>query len=187
MLKEPSKVALFGGTFDPVHFGHINLAIEMLEKQGLDKVMFCPASQNPLKHSTITPSEHRLEMLRLAILDIPQFEILNWELERPAPSYTIDTLEQLAKEYPKPFLILGEDSMDTFHEWKDWQKIEQLAKIVVGPRCGDAATKAMRIIEVSSTELRNRLQKGLYCGHLMPKIVLDYIYTHQLYLATNYG
>lgn len=187
MVGDKSKVALFGGTFDPIHFGHINLAIEMLEKYSLNKIFFCPAHQNPLKSTTITPDIHRLEMLRLAIADIPQFKIIEWELERQGPSYTIDTLERFVKEHPHPYLILGQDSMQSFQSWKDWNKIEQLATVVEGSRGVNAENSGTRIIEVSSTELRDRIAKGLYCGHLMPKNVLDYIHTHQLYSVANYG
>lgn len=185
MRDSPPKVALFGGTFDPIHFGHINLAIEMVEKRGINKIFFCPARQNPLKSETATSDHHRLEMLRLAIAEIPQFEILNWELEREGPSYTIDTLERFVKEFPQPYLILGEDSQKSFHHWKDWQRIEEIATLLTGPREQDNQNSGLRIIQVSSTELRERLAKGLYCGHLIPKNVLDYIYTHRLYLAGN--
>lgn len=182
------KVGLFGGSFDPIHFGHLNLAIEMLEKHGLDKVLFCPARQNPLKNPSETPQHHRLEMLRLAIAPVPQFEVTTIELEREGPSYTVDTIEELARQYQNLFLIIGEDSRSEFHKWKDWQRIEQMATLLAGPReCSTKATSPYRILEISSTELRERLSKGLYCEHLIPKNVLDYIHTHQLYLTSNYG
>lgn len=186
MTVDKTKVALFGGTFDPIHYGHINLAIEMLENYSLNKIFFCPNYQNPLKARTGTPEFHRLEMLRLALVDIPEFEIIDWEIERKEPSYTIDTLRRLTKQYPNPYLIMGEDSINSFKNWKDWEEIQALATILSGARTGDSGKKENRIIEISSTELRDRIAKGLYCGHLMPKNVLDYIHTHQLYSVANY-
>lgn len=182
------KVALFGGTFDPIHFGHINLAIEMLEKYHLDKVLFCPAYQNPLKEASSTPQHHRLEMLRLAIAPIPQFEILEWELQQGGLSYTVATLEHLSDFYKNLFLIIGGDSAVDFTKWKNWEKIQHLATVLSGPReKGPGGSDHLRVIEVSSTELRDRIRRGLYCEHLMPKIVLDYISAHQLYLTPNYA
>lgn len=183
-----TKVALFGGTFDPIHFGHINLAIEMLEKRQLDKVLFCPAYQNPLKEKSLTPEYHRLEMLRLAIAGIPQFEILDWELKQGGLSYTVATLEHLSFRYDDLYLILGGDSLANFSQWKNWEKIEQYAKVLSAPRQAEASgSNHFRVIEVSSTELRDRIRKGLYCEHLMPKIVLDYILAHKLYLDPDYA
>lgn len=180
------KTALFGGTFDPIHFGHINLAIEMFEKHQLDKVLFCPAYQNPLKVKMSTPSHHRAEMVRLAIKDIPNFEVLEWELQQRGPSYTVATLEHLSQIYDDLYLIIGGDSHANFSSWRNWEKIEQLATILSAPRIKNESDKySYRVIEVSSTELRDRIQKNLYCEHLMPKNVLDYIRAHQLYLMPD--
>lgn len=182
------KVGLYGGSFDPIHFGHLNLALEILEHKGLDKIFFCPAALNPLKSELGTPQQHRLEMLKLALEPLPMFEILTWEFDRGGPSYTIDTLKKFIEDYPHPYLILGEDLLSDFHQWKDWQQIQELATIVTGPRsCAEKEKTGYRVIEVSSTELRDRLSKGLYCEHLMPKNVVDYIHTHQLYSTSNYG
>jgi len=185
--RSDEKVALYGGSFDPIHFGHLNLAIQMLENEGLDRVFFCPNKKNPLKESSQTSPKDRLQMVQLAIEPIPQFQVLNWELEREGPSYTVDTLEQLSKLYKNISLIVGEDTVSSFHEWKDWKRIEQLAKILIGPRTKNGKSeKGCRVVEMNSTDIRERLSKGLYCGHLLPKIVLDYIYNHQLYSTTNY-
>ena len=183
-----TKTALFGGSFDPIHFGHINLAIEMLEKHGLDKVLFCPVYQNPLKDQKPTEEHHRLEMLRIAIADIPQFEILEWELQQKGLSYTVATLEHLSHQYKNLYLIMGSDSQASFTQWKDWEKIERLATVLAAPRDPEAPNGGrFRVLEVSSTELRERIRKGLYCEHLMPKNVLDYIRSHQLYLSPDYA
>ncbi len=185
--KSDLKVGLFGGSFDPIHFGHINLAIEIFEREKLDKILFCPAGQNPFKKAFTTPAHHRLEMLKLALEGLPQFEILPWELERDGPSYTVDTLKKLSEHYQHIFLILGGDTFQEFPHWKDPDEIRRLATILSGPRSSkEASEKGYRVLEVSSTELRERLEKRLYCCHLMPKNVVDYIHAHQLYLPSKY-
>lgn len=186
--KSELKIGLFGGSFDPIHFGHLNLAIEIFEHEKLDKILFCPAGQNPFKKIPTTPAQHRLEMLKLALEGLPHFEILSWELEREGPSYTVDTLKMLSQEYQNIFLILGQDSLNELPQWKDPDEIHRLATVLSGPRfCSENTKPGYRVVEVSSTELRERLEKRLYCRHLMPKNVVDYIHAHHLYLPTDYG
>jgi nicotinate-nucleotide adenylyltransferase len=127
-------------------------------------------------------------MLKLALEGLPYFEILTWELEREGPSYTVDTLKMLSKDYKNIFLILGEDTLNDLPQWKDPDEIRRLATVLSGPRYSSETQKAgYRVVEVSSTDLRERLEKRLYCEHLMPKNVIDYIHAHDLYLPTNYG
>ncbi len=201
------RIGIYGGSFNPIHFGHIHLAIDMLEKRSLDKILFCPAGLNPLKKDSkelVTP-EHRLAMLKLAIIDILQFSILENELQRPGPSYTIDTVKELlanAKHQdPKPhyFLIVGGDTLDEFHLWHKVHELVASIEILVGIRLNEwdepsansdpvinealkAGLTQTRIFEVSSTEIRDRITNGKYCGHLVPSKVLDYIYRNRLYL-----
>lgn len=187
-MAENSKlnVGLFGGSFDPIHFGHLNLAIEMLEKRGLDKILFCPAAQNPFKKTSDTQARDRLAMVELAIAEIPAFEVITLEIEREGPSFTVDTLEILAREYSNLFLILGEDSFSQFDQWKKSDRILELATLLVAPRESDGGRNSdLRVMQISSTDIRRRISDRLYCGHLAPKIVLDYIQDHQLYSSTH--
>jgi nicotinate-nucleotide adenylyltransferase len=195
-------VGFYGGTFDPVHFGHLNLALEMLEKRHLDEIWFCPAAISPhrLKENP-TPGHHRKAMLERALSSLPFFRVLDNELEREGPSYTVDTLRALKEqdESIQLFLILGEDAVPGFFSWHQPKEILKIAELLVGTRPGflnklplngdpeilKAIQKGLtitRVMEISSTEIRARLCQSLYCGHLVPKEVLDYIMTHRLYL-----
>lgn len=199
------QIGILGGSFDPVHHGHINLAVEMIEAHHLDEVWFCPSSINPNKKegSSATPSQ-RLDILNLAIDGEPKFRILDSELTRQGTSFTIDTLQELltsqaGKPHPNSFsLIIGEDAAKNFHNWRKPEEIIQLVPILVGRRSTSmkpdvlkgspsiiaALEKGMtptRRLDISSSEVRQRLAKRLYCGHLVHSKVLDYIYLHQLY------
>lgn len=201
------KIGFFGGTFDPIHFGHINLALAMLEKHKLDEILFCPAYISP--HKVLTPPEAppniRIEMTQLAIDPIPQLSLYHKEVERGGSSFTIDTMKDLilhskeAGEDNKYFLILGEKVLPTLHRWKDVDELLALAPPLVGCRGEGApmtavtlppfAVKALEegwteipMMAISSTMIRNRLKNGLYCGHLISREVLDFIYQNELYL-----
>lgn len=163
-------IGFFGGSFDPIHFGHIALAIKLLEAHKLEKILFCPAFCSPFKTAAppiATPSQ-RLAMLKLA-LDHPQFEITTLELERDQPSYTIDTIRALKLKGLR--LILSEEAAAHLDKWKETQELIRLAPPLIGPR----------EFPISSTEIRARLKKKLYCGHLIPAKALEYIKTHHLY------
>jgi nicotinate-nucleotide adenylyltransferase len=204
---QAKKIGLFGGTFDPIHFGHLNLAFELSEKMNLDEVWFIPAQINPLKVSDPPASmEHRLAMVALALQEMPRFFLKDLEKERPPPSYTIDTLkafiEQEAHEhFPHQFfLLMGEDAVPNFSRWHMHTEIIKLAPLLIGSRSGvwktpldedlcslsvrEAIQKGLiptRLMDISGTEIRKRLAQGLYCGHLMPESVLDYIQDFRLY------
>lgn len=195
------RIGLCGGSFDPIHFGHLNLAIEMMEAHQLDEVWFCPAARNPHKIQNCHINDHdRFEMISLAIEGEPRFRILDIEISRPPPSYSIDTLHQIIEKNPfdQFYLIIGEDVARSFHRWYQAEEIIKYVHLLVGERIqhhnkidfeGSSAIVAaivkgltpMRIMEMSSTELRERLAEGLYCEHLMPRKVLDYITSHRLY------
>jgi len=194
------KIGFFGGTFDPVHFGHINLALQLFESHGLDEVLFCPVARSPFKEEmppAASPND-RAAMTQLAIEDIGFFRLSRIELERPGLSYTIDTLRALHSVYrnDRLYLLLSEDSLRCFHLWKECEEIVKLAQPLVGSR-GQAeekipaspVSKALRKgltptsrLEISSTQIRERLKNGLYCDHLVPLKVLDYIEKHHLYM-----
>ena len=201
-----NKVGLFGGSFDPIHFGHLNLAMELKEKHHLDEVWFCPAHINPHKLDANTPALalHRLKMVELAVAGIPGFRVIDNEISREGPSYTIDTLHALIADEAKTgngrtfALLLGADAIPGFFRWHCPLEIVRLVPLFIGSRAGTlnisqlegdpeilaAIQKGMtetRLFDVSATAVRYRLSKGLYCGHLVPKEVLDYIYTNHLY------
>jgi nicotinate (nicotinamide) nucleotide adenylyltransferase len=184
-------VGIIGGTFDPIHFGHIHLAVMMMETHNLDEVWFIPSLQNPFKKEPTTPFEHRFKMVELAIVGIPSFKALPIEAERPPPSYTIDTVKELKKRHPnKSFhLLLGDDHLDSLSQWKDVKELFEIAPPLVATRSAvpkeiiplikNGITK-IPLLEISSTMIRERLKKGLYCKHLVRETVLDYIQQNRL-------
>lgn len=204
-MRVNKHVGIYGGTFDPIHFGHINTAIEILEFHDLDEVWFCPAHMNPRKIGhDCTTSIHRLKMLEIALAGLPYFGIVPNELQRHEPSYTIDTLRELREEEKKEafpsqfFLIMGEDSIPDFFHWKDPGEIIKLAPPLIARRYisdrplqlqGDSeicetlrkGITPTHIMEISATRVRERVRKGLYIGHLVPAKVVDYIYQNHLY------
>lgn len=196
------KIGLLGGSFDPLHFGHLNLAIEMLEKHQLDQVWFCPAKINPLKQASAPKeqSQERWKMLKIALDEIPAFKVLDLEVNREGPSYTVETLESLHRDYPnyKFYLILGDDAIPHFFKWHKPEEITSLATLLIGTRSladlpsiqGSPLIKnaikegvtETKVMDISSTEIRKRLKCRKFCGHLVPSKILDYIYEHGLYL-----
>jgi len=196
------RIGLLGGTFDPLHFGHINLGIEMQEKHQLDEILVCPAASSPFKQAQapVADSEMRLQMARLGIEGIPGWRLLDWEIKRKGPSYTIDTVREILEEGEKNkekialFLLLGEDIMAKLDEWKEVDQLLALAPPLIGVRAGfpkglplslekicHQGMTHTRLFDVSSTLVRERLKRRLYCGHLIPAKILDFIYHHQLY------
>lgn len=197
----------FGGSFDPIHNGHLHLALELSEKHRLDEVFFCPTSQSPhKKHAPPHASkEHRLAMTAAAISPFPQFTLLDNELQKVVPCYTIDTILDLIETDKKQkqhkvhyFLLLGEDAAVTLSTWKDAEQLVTLATPLVGSRekeffmdskdiprpLAQVLSKGWTVIprlEISSTWIRERIQQKKYAGHLVPGKVWDYIQTHQLY------
>lgn len=192
------KIGLLGGTFDPIHNGHLNLAIEMLEKEHLDEVWFIPAAKNPLKQDEAISPAHRFQMLQLAIADIPFFKAFDLEINKRVPSFTIDTLKELKGMYRDEifYLILGQDAFSNFYQWKDPKGILATVSLLIGCRneeClqpwGDeeikqaltASLRQIKLMDISATAVRERLKKDLYIGHLVPGKVVDYIYENSLY------
>ena len=204
----PSKrksIGLLGGTFDPIHFGHLNLAFELMEKRELDEVWFIPTQLNPFKiECPPTSIEHRLAMVQLAIQDIPEFRVKDFEKDREPPSYTIHTLRQVVQEeasnlFPHQFyLLMGEDAVVGFLDWHLPEEILQLAPLLIGSRSGtwenvlesfqfpmreiiQQGLTTTRLMDISSTQLRERLAQGKYCRHLIPSPVFEYLKSHSLY------
>jgi nicotinate-nucleotide adenylyltransferase len=147
------KIGLFGGTFDPIHWGHLRSAEEVREALRLDRVLFIPASVPPLKRkAATTPAADRLKMVRLAIADHPRFGVSDIELTRPGKSFSIDTLRYLAGGHRKDslYFILGMDAFREIGKWKDFRELFPLAHFVVTSRPGCGALRALRDIPVAA-------------------------------------
>lgn len=192
------RVGLFGGSFDPIHNGHLELALWTKKNISLDRFIFIPAAAPPHKqHVRLTDAEHRLHMIRLAIKDRSEFEVSEWELERKGISYTIDTINYFRNQFhlrkENLFLIIGADSLVDFHTWKAPMKILRKCHVVVLPRpeiqIDHVASEIQRkvivvaapLFDVSSTEIRRLIKEGQSITHLVPEPVASYIMTHQLY------
>lgn len=179
-------IGFFPGTFDPIHLGHLNLAIRLKEAAGLKEVWFCPAFRSPFKLGIETASpEDRLKMVQLAIKGIKGFRVLDLEIRKGAPSYTIDTIRELIQKTGEHFrLILGEDNVTDFTKWKEADKLAELAPLLIGARTGCRLESALLIplYDISATDIRLRREEGLYIGHQVPASVLSHIKKNKLYL-----
>jgi nicotinate-nucleotide adenylyltransferase len=184
-----SKIGIFGGTFDPVHVGHLAIALAALESAHLDRVVFVPARRSPLKdRGPLAPADDRLAMLDAATKDESRFVVSRLELEREGPSYTVDTLEALKSEGDL-FLILGSDALADIERWRSPDRIRSLATILVArrpgapepqTRSGAKAFDAPRL-DLSSRELRARASRGLSLRYLVPDDVWRHIERKGLY------
>lgn len=190
------KIGLFGGTFNPPHVGHLIVAEAVRDELDLEKIYFIPSFISPHKQSGEDDlSDHRLTMVALAVKDNPHFEALGVEIERKNISYTVDTLEELHKKEPHNsfFLLIGMDNYVNFHTWKNVDRIFELSSLVVmnRPNVTPALNPNLHSkkvcfasvpnIELSSSELRERIIRGESIKHQVPDPVLDYIQTHGLY------
>ena len=187
------KIAIFGGSFDPVHIGHVALVVAMQEAHDLDYICIIPAKQNPLKLGIdMQDREHRLAMLQMAFKDLPYCKVLTLELEREGPSYTIDTVTELKKLFPDDtlYLIIGEDNVASFSLWKHVDELMRQTHCLLARRKGadtvqnewlKAGMTNTPYFEVSSTQIRDRIKKKLYCGHLLNNQVYNYIQINHLY------
>ena len=183
------KIGVFGGTFDPVHVGHLAIAQAALDTAGLERIVFVPARRSPLKSSEPVASEaDRLAMLVLATKDEPRFSVSRLELDRDGPSYTVDTLDAL-RPTGDLYLILGSDALADLAQWRSPERIKILATILVARRPGapepDAASGARAFdapcLDISSRELRARASRGLSLRYLVPDDVWRHIAQSGLY------
>ena len=197
------KIGLLGGTFDPIHIGHIHLAVFIQEIFSLDEVLFCPASISPFKSHKPALAHHRLNMLKMAIEPISTFQVLEYEIHQENPTYTIDTVhffyEKFGRENMQLHLILGEDLISGFANWKEPHLLLELAPPLIGTRkiirelsleklpleiesALEKGKVSIPLLEISSTMIRERIKDKLYTGHLLPQKVSEYIFKHQLYM-----
>jgi nicotinate-nucleotide adenylyltransferase len=181
--------AIFGGNFNPVHTGHLIQAIDALNLLSLEKILFIPAWKAPLKEEIVSVSfEDRYNMLKSATSNISYFEVLKIESKRKGISYSYDTIKELLKKEKELCLLIGEDQAMNFTDWNEWQKILQSIDVYVLNRSNNKIKYLKelkplntRIIEISSTEIRNKIKKGEPVDFLVPKEVLNYIKKHKLY------
>ena len=182
------RVGLIGGTFDPIHNGHVLLALFTRETLALDEVVFIPAADPPHKDSTHAQADQRMDMVEMAIAGVDGFSASRIELDRPGKSYTVDTLRQLHADHPQSafFLIIGSDNVAQMSTWHDPFGIMDLCTVVAGKRLAEDAdvdpvlASHMRfidtpLIELSSTHIRQRLQGGLAVRGMIPDSVECYI------------
>ncbi len=205
-LSDPSRtyrLGVMGGTFDPIHMGHLACAEQVCDAFDLDGVVFMPAGDPWMKHDRgVTSARDRLAMVRLAVADNPRFDVSSLEIDRPGETYTVDTLRALRAHYPdnvEIYFISGADAMFRLLEWRDASEVGRLAHLVAVTRPGyeitDARRRYMRThasilhlwqvevtaLSISSTDLREKVAHGKSIRYLVPQVVADYIENHGLY------
>jgi nicotinate-nucleotide adenylyltransferase len=182
------KIAIYGGTFDPVHDAHLILAREAIETLDLDKVILVPAAISPLKKTApVASGEVRLAMLRAAIKREPEFEVDECELLRPPPSYTIDTVEEIRRRECDAVLycLIGEDNVEQLPQWHRFTELEKMVRFVVLDRSGKQPTHSYQLIhrriDISATDIRRRVAQNESIRYLVPESVEEIIQRKKLY------
>ena len=199
------KVGIMGGTFNPIHFGHLLLAETAYQQFDLDEVLIMPTKNTYYKKmNNLVQAEDRVNMVKLAIEDNPHFVLSREELNRDGTTYTVDTLTRLTAQEPDSrfYFIMGADSLYHLESWREPQKILSMAVILVAGREGSGIGASLRsqkeylenkfdadirmlqspVMEISSNDLRRRVREGRSIRYLLPKPVAEYIYENKLYL-----
>jgi nicotinate (nicotinamide) nucleotide adenylyltransferase len=201
------RIGVLGGTFDPVHLGHLSMAEEARIQLGLERVLFLPAGRPWLKEEQpLTAVQHRVNMVRLAVDNNPHFEVCLEEIDRPGPTYTVDTLEQLTKGLDSTgslYFILGLDAMEQFHRWKEPGRVVELCHLVVVARplhqrfewpafftqypraAGRVTVLSTPLNPISGTEIRRRAADGISLRYQVPEAVAEYIEEHELFKSAD--
>lgn len=214
-----SRIAIFGGTFDPIHLAHLRTVVEVAEQFDLKKVLIMPSASPPHHKSAGADVEHRLEMVRLATADSPLLVASDFEARRGGRSYTVDTLAEVRHQHPEArlFFLIGADAFFYLHTWRKPQALFEMADFVVMDRPGTARGDLLeylrrnldpsfalaergwvrcstghgakrvqtRLLDISSTDIKARVAKGLSITYLVPTQVEDYIYAMKLYRGTG--
>jgi nicotinate-nucleotide adenylyltransferase len=186
------KIGILGGTFNPIHIGHLILAEEVRQKIGLAKIIFVPTNQPPHKdNGEIISASHRLNMIKLAIRGNPLFSVSDIEIRRGGQSFTIDTVKAFKEIYQEHelYFIIGSDLFKYFNEWKDLKEIINLVKLIVATRPGyplenlpDYMTKIdIRAVDISAFEIRQCIKQNCSFRYLVTEAVRDYIIKKRLY------
>ena len=202
------RIGIMGGTFDPIHIGHLACAEQAREAFGLDAVVFIPAGKPAFKlKRDVTPAEQRFEMCRLAVRGNPAFDVSRIEIDRPGVTYTADTLRELREHYPgnvSLFFITGADAVCSILKWRESAAIASMAELIAATRPGYALSEETRLtieqsgnfrihmlettgLAVSSSDLRARVRAGRSIRYLVMQRVLDYIAVHGLYAPEAAG
>jgi nicotinate-nucleotide adenylyltransferase len=182
------KIAIYGGTFDPVHHAHLILARQAIETLGLDKVILVPAAISPLKKAApVASGEVRLAMLQAAVKGEPEFEVNECELLRPPPSYTIDTVEDIRRREcgAAIYCLIGEDNVEQLPRWHRFAELEKIVRFVVLDRSGKQPSHSYQLIhrriDISATEIRRRVAQRESIRYLVPESVEEIIQREKLY------
>jgi nicotinate-nucleotide adenylyltransferase len=184
-------VGLLGGSFDPVHHGHLVTAVVLRERLGLSEVRLVPAGAQPFKARHVAPGEHRLRMVELAVAGHPGLTVERAELDRSGPSYMVDTLRGLQTSEPGESwtLMVGADAAADFSSWHEAEAIPELARVVFFHRAGHAPPEHrsaeqvdVPAIEISATDIRARVRDGRSIRSWVPDAVAEYIAMHRLYV-----
>ena len=190
------RIGVFGGTFDPPHVGHLLLAADARDALDLDRLIFVPAQAQPLKvgRPAVATARDRLEMVRLVVADDANYQVDDTEINRKGLSYTVDTLEYLAGRYvgAELFFLMGQDALDGFKQWREPQRILELATLALMMRSGAGdvtewrnaerlVMMSTRRVDVSSSEIRERLRAGKSIKGFVPESVERFIDARGLY------
>lgn len=190
------KIGIYGGSFNPIHLGHLITANFVKTNRGLSKVIFIPCAVQPLRQNELLIDPvHRIEMIKMSIDGMPGFDYSDYEIKKAGISYTFETLEHFTEKNREIELIIGFDNILTFHKWKNPDRIFELATVVVLKRRTTELkeehkkTEYMKkavyldspLINISSTEIRQKIKSGLTIDSLVPENVKEYIYRNELY------
>lgn len=202
---KPEKIILFGGSFDPIHNGHLSVGKVVLEKLDGDQLIFVPARRSPHKVQPPEEGHHRMAMIERAIAGYEKFSVSDCELVRDEPSYTLDTIRHFREELGEGvdlFWLIGADQLADFGKWYHVTELVTCCRVAVMHRAGYPAPKFDQLervlgcnqiralerdvvetplIDISSTEIRNHLAAGRLCEGVLPEPVIRYIEAHQLY------
>lgn len=187
-------VGILGGTFDPIHLGHLITAQALIEIRNLEKIIFIPCNISPHKQEIIhSDAKNRLSMVKLAVKGIPYFSCSDIDIKRGGISYMVDTMSELKKSFNEIELIIGYDNIEKFYTWKEPDKLLELAKLIVMRRetekeilvkdkyYNSAIFVKTPAIDIQATEIRERIKKNLPIDFLVTKEVRDYIQKNNLY------
>ncbi len=181
------KIGIYGGTFDPIHHGHLILGRQACEQLGLDQLIFVPAALSPFKKAARASGDARLSMLQVAIEGQDGFTVDDCELKRPPPSYSIDTVLQIREREPKSelFWLIGADNVTGLDKWHRFEELKKLVQFVVLDRACSGEKQLypviQRKIDISATEIRNRVASGRSIRYLVPRAVEEIIRCENLY------
>jgi len=194
------KIGLFGGTFDPIHTGHLIVAEIIRDTLNLDHIIFIPAKKHPFKNgSSISDETHRFKMIGLAIRNNGHMGVSDIELKADQVNYTVDTIKRFRRDYPEGsgdiYFLMGMDNLNQFHLWKDPDLLVEMCRIVVFTRPGFEPARESKkylpriqiiqipLLEISSTQIRKRVKSGQTIRYLVPSDVESYIVRNKLYVS----